>query len=121
MVEMVEQEDGQPFKVRLETLDCKRRKERKIYEMIDLVTRWNRLFADKKCTKDGAAEILGVSRKTIYDYSKLLRTGEARRFDFAAHYNSGIGKLRSFLRADQKLPSTLDDFPPQTIISSDDD
>lgn len=43
-----------------------------------------------------AAEIVGVSKKSLDDYLSQIREGRKNGFDFNEHKNDKVGKLRFF-------------------------
>ncbi len=52
---------------------------------------------DKK-NLDVAADILGLSRKTLDDYYLQIRRAEQYGFDFDHHNNDKMGTLRKFVK-----------------------
>jgi len=55
-----------------------------------------------------AAEIVGVSHKTLYDYSFFLKKGAAAKFDFNLHQDEKMILLRKYIKAweENKLNET---------------
>ena len=52
----------------------------------------------KKVSLVQAANLVGVSKKTLDDYYYQLRTGEKLGFDFMSHLDLKIGALRNFIK-----------------------
>lgn len=84
----------------------KRKKERKISNVIEKVNAWRKLyngFYDEnnnfiKYTLDDAARYLDVSKKSLDDYLLQLRMGRKYGFDFNSNRNAKVGILRSFVK-----------------------
>jgi|JI6StandDraft_1071083.scaffolds.fasta_scaffold02331_7 hypothetical protein len=79
-----------------------RNKERSIKEVIMSVKKWRSFH---KAKIDGvrvsllqAAELVGISKKSLDDYFCQLRLGEKYGFDFYANLNERIGMLRTFVK-----------------------
>eukprot|EP00825_Cyclidium_porcatum_P049082 TRINITY_DN8403_c0_g1_i2.p1 TRINITY_DN8403_c0_g1~~TRINITY_DN8403_c0_g1_i2.p1 ORF type:complete len:187 (-),score=46.16 TRINITY_DN8403_c0_g1_i2:165-725(-) len=74
----------------------KRIKERVIGEVMEKVAEWRKLHEEGEMLNlDKAAEIIGISRKTLDDYNLQMRRADKMGFDFNAHKNSKMGVLRS--------------------------
>ena len=94
-------------KVPIKKLRPKRSKERAIYEVINKVIEWRRLYAgnvsaDGKLIKyslEDAAAIVGLSKKTLDDYLLQLRIGNKYGFNFELHKKEKIGFLRAFVKS----------------------
>ncbi len=85
----------------------RRGNERKIGEVIDALMKWKRLFtygtADNegrtvRCTRQEAARVVSIPKKTLDDYSFQIRLGKRNGFDFDMHCREKIGVLRDFNR-----------------------
>lgn len=50
-----------------------------------------------------AAQIIGVSDKTMLNYILRLRHGEKFGFDFDAHLDNGIGYLRMLIKQNRDI------------------
>lgn len=51
-----------------------------------------------KLNLDKAADIIGISRKTMDDYNLQMRRAEQLGFDFIKHKDSKMGVLRKFVK-----------------------
>ena len=84
----------------------RRSKERKIGSVVKKVYMWRKMYTgfqdDKgnfyKFTLEGAAEKIGISKKSLDDYLIQLRAGRSLGFNFNEHQNDRIGVLRSFIK-----------------------
>lgn len=47
---------------------------------------------------EAAANMVGISKKSLDDYLLQLRFGKKYNFNFAAHSNSKAGELRTFVK-----------------------
>lgn len=52
----------------------------------------------KKMNLQEAAEIVGISKKSLDDYYYQLRLGEKYNFDFKKHLYEKVGTLRNFIK-----------------------
>lgn len=52
----------------------------------------------KKINLQEAAEMIGISKKSLDDYYYQLRLGEKYDFDFAMHMDDKVGVLRTFIK-----------------------
>lgn len=98
-----------------------RNKERSIKEVIASIKKWRSLHKTKingvRVSLQQAAELVGVSKKSLDDYFCQLRLGEKYGFDFYANLHEGIGALRLFVKkhrpkhersnGNEKHPKTL--------------
>ena len=96
----------------------KRMKERKISDIVELVTLWRKLYNGKLTNSNGddclgiqdnkgnllryslvdAAKKVGVSKKSLDDYLLQLRYVKKFGFDFNENKESKIGVLRAFVK-----------------------
>lgn len=76
----------------------KRVKERQIQQVLDKVAEWRELFTNQKMCLDKAAEVVGISRKTLDDYNLQIKRAEQYRFDFHLHKDEKMGVLRKFVK-----------------------
>ncbi len=84
-----------------------RANERKIYDVIKLLTLWKSYYTNGVTKNDGtrervtmgrAAEYVGVSRKTLDDYMEQVRKAKSQGFDFSSHAQDKMGTLRAFVK-----------------------
>lgn len=79
-----------------------RSKERTIAEVIEIVREWRELHLKPKNRKrlnlQEAAEVVGISKKSLDDYYYQLRLGEKYDFDFKSHLMDRIGVLRTYIK-----------------------
>ena len=81
-------------------------KERRIWDIVELVTLWRKLYngiPDNKgnllrYSLDDAARKVKVSKKSLDDYLLQLRFGRKLGFDFEKHKNDRVGVLRKFVK-----------------------
>lgn len=67
---------------------------------MEKVTEWRKLHEEgDKLNLDKAAEIIGISRKTLDDYNLQMRRAEEMGFDLQEHKNSKMGQLRKFVKS----------------------
>ena len=52
----------------------------------------------RKVTLDKAANLIGISRKTLDDYFNILRKAEGLGFDFNKYANEKMGTLRRHVK-----------------------
>lgn len=52
---------------------------------------------------DKAAEMVGISRKTLDDYNLQLKRAEVYKFDFEKHKHDKMGILRKFVKENMEL------------------
>ena len=84
----------------------KRTKERKIGFIIEKVNSWRKLyngFYDEnksfiKYSLEDAANIIGISKKSLDDYLLQLRLGRKYGFDFNENRHAKVGILRTFVK-----------------------
>ena len=84
---------------------CKRTKERLIYEIIEKLKLWRKLYNGVQrdgtlvrfSLEDGARKV-GVSKRSLDDYILHIRYGKKYGFDFQKHRNDKVGVLRSYVR-----------------------
>ncbi|CAD8068562.1 unnamed protein product [Paramecium sonneborni] len=87
----------------------KRIKERFVYEAKFLVDQWRQIFDQRqfqdgkmiKFTLDQAAEIVGVSRKTLEDYYYCLKKAE-KIIDINQFMNCKMGVIRRIIKEHKK-------------------
>jgi histone acetyltransferase (RNA polymerase elongator complex component) len=82
-----------------------RRRERRIEYIIEKVLLWrkymNGLYINgifEKYDSKKAAEIVGVSKKSLDDYTKLIRIGRKLYYNFNKNRNKRISDLKSFIK-----------------------
>ena len=83
-----------------------RRRERRIGYIIEKVHAWRKLyngFYDEngehtRYSLDTAAELLGISKKSLDDYLLQIRLGRKFGFDFNKYRNERVGNLREFVK-----------------------
>jgi len=88
------------------THKSKRMKERKISDIVELVTLWRRLYHGipdnngnlLRYSLADAAKKVKVSKKSLDDYLLQLRFGKKYGFDFEAFKNEKVGVLRKFVK-----------------------
>ncbi|CAD8141556.1 unnamed protein product [Paramecium pentaurelia] len=95
----------------------KRVKERLVCEAIEKVERWRLMFTEGLQTNNGeiikvtlnqAAEIVGIPKKTLEDYTQLFKKVKLLTADIKQFSNEKMGFLRSYLRKNQnKLKKKL--------------
>lgn len=92
-------------------INDKRVKERYIEKVREKVGEWRAMhetgFRDKdgnlqKINLDQAANIIGISRKTLDDYYLQLRRAEQLGFDFERNKSEKMGTLRKFVKEETK-------------------
>ncbi|CAD8144310.1 unnamed protein product [Paramecium pentaurelia] len=98
----------------------KRVKERLVCEAIEKVERWRQMFTEGlqinngeiiKVTLNQAAEIVGIPKKTLEDYTQLFKKVRLLTADIQQFSNEKMGFLRSYLRKNQnKLKKKLKDI-----------
>ncbi|CAK88264.1 unnamed protein product (macronuclear) [Paramecium tetraurelia] len=98
----------------------KRVKERLVCEAIEKVERWRLMFTEGLQTNNGeiikvtlnqAAEIVGIPKKTLEDYTQLFKKVKLLTADIKQFSNEKMGFLRSYLRKNQnKLKKKLKDL-----------
>ncbi|CAD8144431.1 unnamed protein product [Paramecium octaurelia] len=98
----------------------KRVKERLVCEAIEKVERWRQMFTEGLQTNNGeiikvtlnqAAEIVGIPKKTLEDYTQLFKKVKLLTADIKQFSNEKMGFLRSYLRKNQnKLKKKLKDI-----------
>ncbi len=83
-----------------------RRRERRIGYIVEKVHAWRKLyngFYDEngehtRYSLDQAAELLGISKKSLDDYLLQIRLGRKFGFDFNKNRNERVGNLRDFVK-----------------------
>ena len=82
-----------------------RRRERRIEYIIEKVLLWrkymNGLYINgifEKYDSKKAAKIVGVSKKSLDDYTKLIRIGRKLNYNFNKNRNKRISDLKSFIK-----------------------
>jgi len=96
--------------INLKSSNARRTKERKIGFIIEKVNAWRKLyngFYDEnndfvKYTLEDAAEIIGISKKSLDDYLLQLRLGRKFGFDFNLNKHKKVGELRTFVRQERE-------------------
>lgn len=92
----------------------KRTKERSIFDIIEKVSLWRKLY--NGVMKDGelirfsledAAQKVGVSKKSLDDYLLQLRFGKKYGFDFQEHRESKVGVLRTYVKDHKRKKGKL--------------
>lgn len=78
----------------------KRTNERPIGYVIDKVMEWREKFSDKnqKFKLKDAADMVGISKKSLDDYVLQIRKGFLYGFNFNQHRHDKVGVLREFNR-----------------------
>jgi hypothetical protein len=86
-----------------------RRRERRIEYIIEKVYFWRKLlngfYKNKvflKFDSKKAAKIVGVSKKSLDEYTKLLRKGRKFNYDFNKNRNKRISHLKNFIKNNDK-------------------
>ena len=83
-----------------------RRRERRIGYIIEKVHAWRKLYngfynengEHTRYSLDQAAELLGISKKSLDDYLLQIRLGRKFGFDFNKYRNERVGNLREFVK-----------------------
>ena len=83
-----------------------RRRERRIGFIVEKVNAWRRLYngfynengEHTRYSLDTAAELLGISKKSLDDYLLQIRLGRKFGFDFNKYRNERVGNLREFVK-----------------------
>lgn len=83
-----------------------RRRERRIGYIIEKVHAWRKLYngfynengEHTRYSLDSAAELLGISKKSLDDYLLQIRLGRKFGFDFNKYRNERVGNLREFVK-----------------------
>lgn len=82
-----------------------RRRERRIEYIIEKVLLWRKYMNGfhingifEKYDSKKAAKIVGVSKKSLDDYTKLIRTGRKLNYNFNKNRNKRISHLKSFIK-----------------------
>ena len=92
-----QEEDGNP-KIR-------RGNEKKLCEVLDALAMWKKIYSYGQNNKDGclkmytrqeAAEMVNISKKSLDDYALQVKMAKKYNFDFYSHYNSKFGVVRNF-------------------------
>eukprot|EP00830_Metopus_es_P005664 TRINITY_DN1542_c0_g1_i1.p1 TRINITY_DN1542_c0_g1~~TRINITY_DN1542_c0_g1_i1.p1 ORF type:complete len:275 (-),score=69.72 TRINITY_DN1542_c0_g1_i1:128-859(-) len=100
-------------------IKVRRGNERKIGDVIDALIRWRKmyLYGDMgedgvmiKYTRQEAAKIIGIPKKTLDDYITQIKLGKTYGFDFDVHSQEKIGVLREFIRKVNRTAITQDEF-----------
>lgn len=83
----------------------KYKKNRTIGYICEKVALWKRLYGNgnKSCTSQQAAQLIGISKRTLEDYNALIKYGKIFGFDFTKHQLSKVGVLRSFVKKQKSL------------------
>ncbi|KRX04685.1 hypothetical protein PPERSA_09477 [Pseudocohnilembus persalinus] len=76
----------------------KRIKERTIKDVKEKVYQWRNIAIDNNISLEKAAEIIGISRKTLDDYCLQIRKGKECGFDYVKNKNAKMGELRQFVK-----------------------
>ena len=89
--------------VKLEDRSPKRAGERTIQEAMDCVDRWYKQMESKEelgksVSMSAAAKAIGISQKTLADYSRCLRLGEQFGFDLHRRTRQRISVLRNYVK-----------------------
>lgn len=92
-------------------IEAKRPKFRTISGSLELLISWRHLYngvyevdpkTGQRCiysySLNEAAQMLGLSKKSLDDYLLQVRHGLKRGFDFERHKNRSIGFLRDFIK-----------------------
>ena len=88
-------------------IKVRRGNERRIGEVIDALMQWKRLFmlgapnengAVMKYTRQEAARVVQIPKKTLDDYASQIKQARERGFDFDLHCKEKFGVLREFNR-----------------------
>ncbi len=86
-----------------------RRRERRIEYIIEKVILWRKLINGfyknevfQKFDSKKAAKIVGVSKKSLDDYTKVLRKGKKLNYDFNKNRNKRIIHLKNFIKNNNK-------------------
>ena len=82
-----------------------RRRERRIEYIIEKVLLWRKYMNGfningkfEKYDSKKAAKIVGVSKKSLDDYTKLIRIGRKLKYNFNKNRNKRISHLKSFIK-----------------------
>ena len=100
----------------------KRPKERKISYVINKVMEWRKLYTGmiddngiiKKYSLEEAADMVGMSKKSLDDYMLQLRLGKRYGFDFQENKDNKIGMLRTFIKECRKNEDNKEDSKEKT-------
>lgn len=95
--------------------NIKRTKERKIGFIIEKVNAWRKLyngFYDEnknfiKYSLEDAANIIGISKKSLDDYLLQLRLGRKFGFDFNENRHAKVGVLRTYVKNQRAKKDTI--------------
>lgn len=95
------------------------RKYNTIKKVIEAVVAWKKLkkgITNKegkivKFSPAEAAEILGISYKTLYDYMFFLKKGKEYKFDFNLNQDEKMVVLRNYIKACDRRKKTLYKIP----------
>ena len=86
-----------------------RRRERRIEYIIEKVILWRKLINGfyknevfQKFDSKKAAKIVGVSKKSLDDYTKVLRKGRKLNYDFNKNRKKRISHLKNFIKNNNK-------------------
>lgn len=83
----------------------RRGNEKRICEVLDALTKWKALFTygqvdskgvQKIYTRQEAADMIHIPKKTLDDYKLQVKTAKDLKFDFHLHYKEKFGVLRQF-------------------------
>mmetsp|Transcript_22258 Transcript_22258/g.19097 ORF Transcript_22258/g.19097 Transcript_22258/m.19097 type:complete len:182 (-) Transcript_22258:1871-2416(-) len=93
-----------------------RHHERTIREVLELIEKWRpnqdgEIRRGKKVGKEislnQTAELLGVPRKSLDDYMRIIKHAKATGFDFSSHLNERFGVVRAHVNKVKKNPTAI--------------
>ena len=73
--------------------------------MLEKVSQWRKMQENEGITFEEAAKIIEIPKKTLDDYFRQIKQGQAYGFDFEANLHRKIGVLRKFVRDHHKKES----------------
>jgi len=83
----------------------RRGNEKRICEVLDALTKWKALYTYgqsngknivRSYTRQEAADLIKIPKKTLDDYKLQVKTAKELKFDFHLHYKEKFGVLRQF-------------------------
>ena len=102
----------------------RRRKERKIGDVIKKVNEWRSLYNGvmlegrmHKLSPEDSAKRVGISKKSLDDYLLQLRSGRKSGFNFNEHKDDKVGVLRAFNRYHRKLANGGNEKPGRKLVN----
>lgn len=76
--------------------------ERVIRQVIMAVKTWRALYEGKVCNLTKAAQVVGMSKKSLDDYYLVLRTGDKLGFDYPHNLDRKMGEIRAFIKSNEE-------------------